>query len=405
MDDHFDIAIIGAGLVGGTLACLLDRSGFRVALVEARAPRPPGEMGADPRVWALTLASERILRHAGLWPRLDPRHLGPFREMEVWDGAGSGRIHFDSADIGVSALGHIVENHHLEVALRAQLQDLPSVEWICPAEPAALCFGDAAVQVDLSNGRRLTAGLVVGADGADSTVRRYAGIATHGQPYVQSAVVACVRTEESHRETAWQRFLPEGPVAFLPLADGRSAVVWSTTPVHAQALLAMDESAFLDALREAGNGTLGSPLETGPRAVFPLRRLHADAYVRDGLALVGDAAHTVHPLAGQGVNLGLLDAASLAQVLGEAQRTGRRVGALRVLRRYERWRKGENLGMSAVLDGFQRLFGSPRPPVRWLRNAGLNLTDAARPVKRRIMARASGLAGDLPELARPGVAG
>lgn len=402
MTEHFDIVIVGAGTVGVTLACLLAADGFRIALVEAREPPAP-EDDTDPRVWALTLASERILRRVGAWRHIDGTAIGAFREMEVWDEGGHGRIGFDSAEIGAPALGSIVANARVQAALNTALDALPAVERIRPARPVALRFDAGVTEVALADGGVLRASLVVGADGADSSVRRLAGIAADVRAYGQTAVAADVRTEIPHGEIARQRFLGDGPIALLPRADGRCAVVWSTAPAHAQALLAMDGEGFCDEVATATETVLGRVIEAGPRAAFPLRLLRARSYTRAGLVLVGDAAHTVHPLAGQGVNLGLLDAAALAEVVGEGRAAGRAPGALRVLRRYERWRKGENLAMALVLDGFKRLFGSPFGPVRRLRNLGLDLTDAALPVKRLIMRRASGLSGDLPAIARAGL--
>ncbi len=400
MSDHYDVVIVGAGTVGATLACLLAGDGFRIALVEARAQAP--DEARDPRVWALTLASERILRRAGAWRRIEPAAIGAFRELEVWDAGGGGRIRFDAADIGAAALGSMVANARVQAALSAELDERPAVTRIRPARPVGLHFRADGVEVALDAGGVLRAPLVVGADGADSAVRRLAGIAADVRGYGQTAVAADLRTEIGHGEVARQRFLPDGPLALLPRADGRCALVWSTSPAHAEALLGMEEADFRAAVEEASEAVLGRVLEAGPRAAFALRLLRARAYVRAGLALAGDAAHTVHPLAGQGVNLGLLDAAALAEVLVQARAAGRAFGALHVLRRYERWRKGDNLATAQVLDAFKHLFGSPLVPVRRLRNLGLDLTDAAVPLKRLIMRRASGLSGDLPAIARPG---
>jgi 2-octaprenylphenol hydroxylase len=252
----------------------------------------------------------------------------------------------------------------------------------------------------LDDGREFPTRLLVGADGAQSKVRQLAGIDTRGWNYEQKAVVGNVRTAEPHQATAWQRFLPTGPLAFLPLQDGRCSIVWSTTPEQVDALLALDDAAFAEALAEAFDRRLGEIIEVGPRGAFPLRLQHTRDYVKPGLALIGDAAHVVHPLAGQGVNLGLLDAATLAEVILDAITAGQEIGAFRVLRRYERWRKGDNLLMLGVMDGFKRLFSNPLPPVQLLRNLGLNLTDAAGPLKNLIARRAMGLEGDLPRLAR-----
>ena len=253
----------------------------------------------------------------------------------------------------------------------------------------------------LNDGREFTTRLLVGADGAQSKVRQLAGIDTGGWKYDQKAVVANVRTAEPHQETAWQRFLPTGPLAFLPLHDGRCSIVWSTTPEQADALLALDEYAFRPRRwRKHSNCGWARSFEVGPRGAFPLRLQHAHAYVKAGIALIGDAAHVVHPLAGQGVNLGLLDAATLAEVIADAIADYRDFASLKALRRYERWRKGDNLLMLGVMDGLKRLFGISLPPVPLLRNIGLNLTDAAGPLKNMIIRRAMGLVGDLPRLAR-----
>ena len=401
MIDQFDIIIVGGGMVGAALAAALGDSDLRVALIEARAPQPfQSQDEVDLRVSAITQASQRIFAALGAWDAMRAQRISPFREMHVWDAAGSGAIHFDSADIGTDTLGWIIENRIIQAALWTRVQAHANVEVICPALPVSLMFEHDVVRIELDHGRTLTARLAVGADGAQSRVRGLAGIETQGWTYDQQALVATVTPERSHRATAWQRFLPGGPLALLPLADGRCSIVWSTAPSEAERLLALDEPAFLEELTQASESTLGRMLRCGPRAAFPLRLLHAREYVRPRLALIGDAAHCVHPLAGQGVNLGLLDAATLAEVLLDAQRAGRDVGALATLRRYERWRKGENLLMLGVMDGFKRLFGVRSGPVPWVRNLGLALTDRIQPAKNLIMRRAMGLEGDLTKLAR-----
>ena len=400
MSGRYDLVIAGGGMVGAALACALAGCGLRIAVVEARPPRRQWpEDSIDQRVSAISVASERIFRGLGAWEAMVARGVSPFLEMRVWDAGGSGAIHFDSADLGVARLGHIIENRVIQTALLERLE-AGGVELICPAVIERFRRGTEGLRLYLEDGAELRTALLVGADGAASRVRELAGIGTRGWSYEQQAVVAWVRTRQSHEHTAWQRFLPEGPLAFLPLRDGRSSIVWSTTPARAEALLAMDETDFCAALGEAFEHRLGQVLEAGPRAAFPLRLQHARRYVGERLVLVGDAAHTIHPLAGQGVNLGLLDAAALAEVIRDRLQRGRDFAATAALRRYERWRKGDNLLTMAVMDGFQRLFGTDFPPLRLARNAGLTAVDRAQPLKNLFMRHAMGLHDDLPRLAR-----
>jgi 2-octaprenylphenol hydroxylase len=354
----------------------------------------------DLRVSAITVASERVFDGVGAWPAMQALGVSPFRDMRVWDAAGAGAVHFDCADVGEPRLGHIVENRVIQRALMERIRGLAGVRLVCPAEVAALHCEEQAAVVELSDGTRLAAGLVVAADGANSRTRGLAGIGVRGWSYDQKAVVATVRTERPHEDTAWQRFLPDGVLAFLPLRDGRCSIVWSTAPAHADELAAMPAGAFADALGRAFDHRLGRVDADGPRAAFPLRLQHAERYIGARFALVGDAAHAIHPLAGQGVNLGLLDAAALAEVALAAAADGRDLGARATLRRYERWRKGDNLLMMAAMDGFKRLFGSRLAPLRLARNAGLSLFDGATPLKRLVIQHAMGLRGDLPTVAR-----
>lgn len=401
MNPDFDVLIIGGGMVGATLACALGEAGMRVGVVEAHAPGLAWPAEGDVlRVSAITHASQRIFQSLQAWEQMQARCVSPFLEMRVWDAAGSGDIHFDSADIAEPYLGHIIENRVVQAALWERLQTLDAVELLCPATVDGFTRMADSTGVRLEDGRELSCRLLVGADGAASRVRALAGIAMRGWDYDQQGLVATVTTQYPHQQTAWQRFLPEGPLAFLPLADGRCSIVWSCTPATAERLLALDDAAFCRALGEAFEYRLGEIQAVGPRAAFPLRLRHAERYVAEGLALVGDAAHNIHPLAGQGVNLGLLDAAALAEVLIEARAHGRALGSLSVLRGYERWRKGHNMAMSLVMDGFKRLFGSRVPPLRWLRNLGMSVADRALPVKARLTRQAMGLEGDLPALAR-----
>lgn len=396
----YDVIIVGAGMVGATLACALGNMRLNVAMVEGQTPAvfdPHGDY--DLRVSAITLASRTIFENVGAWPGMVAGRVSPMREMRVWDGDGDARVDFDSAELGEPELGYIIENRVVAAGLWDRLRDLANVGILCPTSITELVLHDDAAEVTLSDGQTLRARLVVGADGARSRVRALAGIATRGWGYQQDAIVATVRTEQAHRQTAWQRFLPTGPLAFLPLVEPHlCSIVWSCTRPRGTELMALEDVVFLQELQAAFGEDLGRMEAIGPRAAFPLVLSHAERYVLPRLALIGDAAHTVHPLAGQGVNLGLGDAAVLAQVIDETRHAQRDIGALSALRRFERWRKGDNLAMLGVTDAFQQFFGGHAAAP--LRNMGIRLFNRATPAKRWIMARAMGLSGDLPSLAR-----
>ena len=402
----FDLIVVGGGMVGAALACGLTGRGLSIAVLESREPPrawPAGEV--DLRVSALNHASRRILERVGAWDRIRELGASPYREMRVWDAVGHGSIHFDSAEVGAPDLGHIVENRVTQLALWERLEAAEDVALICPARLRDLSLTADAAVLELDDGGRLEARLLVGADGRDSFVRDRLGIATRGWLYDQRAIVANVAVGEWHQETAWQRFLPTGPLALLPLLDGRCSIVWSVTEARGDELLAMDDKAFAAALEEAFVRRLGDVIAVGPRAAFPLRLQHAEEYVRPRLALIGDAAHAVHPLAGQGVNLGFMDAAELAAAVDEALAHKRDIGGLWALRRYERARRGENALMLAAMDGFKRLFSNGVLPVAAVRSAGLVAADRIRPIKLAFMRQALGLGADLPPLARAGGSG
>ena len=404
----FDVIIVGGGMVGACLAALLARdarlSAWRVAVVEQAAPRAPQEGLVDLRVSALSRASERILRRAGAWDALEASAC-PYAEMVVWDAAGrlDGRdtLRFSAAEAGEPNLGYITENLRVQWALHESphARDVTQLR----AGLESLEFDDEAARVTLTDGRRFSCALVVGADGGQSRTRELCGIGRAGWSYGQTAVVAHLRAQQPHRDTAWQRFLPDGPVALLPLHDGRVSLVWSTTPEEAAALQAAEPAEFARRVTAASDRVLGDLQPDSGRACLPLALWHAREYVRPRLALAGDAAHTIHPLAGQGVNLGLLDCASLVEVLGDTVAAGGDPFGLRALRRYERWRRSENALMLGVCDTLNRLFTQKSVAVAGARRAGMALVAQQPFARRALVQRALGLAGDLPALvSRPG---
>ena len=404
---HYDIIIVGGGMVGATLACALGDSPLKIAVIEARQSDYNWPEGShDIRVSALTHASQHIFENIGVWDRIMKDGAASYNKMHVWDATGQGQIHFDSIDIGQTNLGHIAENRVIQKAVQTRLADFDNIELLMPVSLSAMHFTDTGVELFTTDEQVLTTNLVVGADGANSWVRKQADISLSTWAYHQTAVVCNVTTSEPHQDACWQQFMPDGPLAFLPLADGQSSIVWSTTEEKAQLLLNMDEDTFSQELQMTFGSSLGRIRLNSQRGGFPLRLRHANHYVREHLALVGDAAHTVHPLAGQGVNLGLLDAVVLAEELLNAVGRKRDPGALDTLRRYERRRKTDNMAMLAAMDGFKRLFSNNITPLRVLRNAGLSMADKINPLKKLMTRRAVGLLGiglndSLPRLARP----
>jgi 2-polyprenylphenol 6-hydroxylase len=401
-DRDFDAIIVGAGVIGAAMASLLVARKLsapgRIAIIADRfASAAPPDADWDPRVFALSRASERLLRACGVWELLPAQRVFAFERMCVWDAGGEprgkGSLGFDSAEIGEPNLGYIVDGRALQWQCLQAARASGTV--LFEAGLSAVTAGEAAVTVRLDDGRTLSSRLLIAADGQDSKARTLLGIDTAGHVYYQDALVAHVRTAKSHCNTAWQRFLEHGPVAFLPLPDGRSSIVWSAALAEAERLRKLDGEAFGAALTAASGGVLGACELSTPLAGFPLKLQYALEYVRPRAVLLGDAAHVVHPLAGQGLNLGLLDCAALADVLGQAG-GGAFFGEHRLLRRYERWRRSENLLAAAALDGLERLFSNANPASAGLRSVGLNVVGKMPFVKRRLMRHALGLAGDIP---------
>ncbi|MFV8836366.1 UbiH/UbiF/VisC/COQ6 family ubiquinone biosynthesis hydroxylase [Aquisalimonas sp.] len=399
-EQRTDVIIIGGGMVGLALAAGLADSGFSVAVIEARQAPPWDEARTSNRVSAITHTSRRILERVGAWDAIAARRVSPFEAIRAWDAAGHPGVTFHAADRGEAWLGHIVENTLIQDALREAVGRRPGVSLYCPVAVDELDTAEDAVAVRLEDGRRLRGGLLVGADGASSMVREHAGIAVRERDYGQRGIVATITTEQHHGAVARQRFLPEGPLALLPLADGRCSIVWSADNARATELQALSDREFNTALTAASEAVLGQVTASVDRAAFPLRRLHAERYVAPRIALVGDAAHVIHPLAGQGVNLGFLDAAALVDVMAAARERGRDPVGYGVLRRYARWRRGDNLLMQSAMDGFHWLFSNDDPWRSLLRNAGLGVTDRLAPARALFVDQAVGHRGDLPSLAR-----
>jgi 2-octaprenylphenol hydroxylase len=400
---EFDVVVIGAGVVGSVAASLLVAERIvpaaRIALVADRLPQTPSEgVDWDLRVFALSRASERVLGKAGVWDGIPRDRICAYERMCVWDATGApderGSLRFDSAEIGEANLGSIVDGRVLQAqSLRAaRTAGVVLIE----AAIAGLEVAESGVRIPLADGRELDAQLVLAADGTDSPTRGFSGIATAGHTYAQDALVAHVRTTKPHEDTAWQRFLPTGPLAFLPLADGRASIVWSTERTEAARLRRLDKAQFERELTEASGAVLGELVLASAIGSYPLRLQYAQAYVAPRVALLGDAAHVVHPLAGQGLNLGLMDCASVVDVL--ATRGDGALGDLSVLRRYERWRKSENLLAATAFDGLERLFSQRSPWLAGLRAFGLGAVGGVPWLRRELARRALGLIGDVPSV-------
>ncbi|KYN87165.1 2-octaprenylphenol hydroxylase [Vibrio cidicii] len=404
MMQSVDIAIIGGGMVGLALAAAFKESELRVAVIEGRVPETQlGEL-PDVRVSALSRSSEIMLRKLGAWQGIIERRAAAYQSMEVWEQDSFAHINFDAASMAQDNLGHIVENRVIQLALLEQVEKMDNVTLLMPAQCQSMAVGESEVWLSLDNGQALTAKLVVGADGANSWVRQQQDIPLTHWDYGHTAIVANVRTMEAHESVARQIFTPDGPLAFLPMSQGdMSSIVWSCEPDKAQALMALSDEQFNKALTSEFDVRLGLCEVVGERFAVPLKMRYARDFVRERVALVGDAAHTIHPLAGQGVNLGLLDAASLAQEVLALWRSGQDIGAQRNLRRYERWRKAEAAKMIAAMQGFRDLFAGQNPLKKLLRGVGMTVAGKLPGAKSEIMQYALGLKGELPDLARRSV--
>ena len=399
----FDIVIVGGGIVGLSFACELIASDFSVAVVERNALKAVAEK-PDCRVSAINrFALQRFKQNgkqANIWQSILSERACVFDKMFVWDQTGAGQIQFDSVDLGVPELGIIIENNVLQHLLLEMVKAADNITYLCPEEITEIAYSQTTQQdtgehaistITLASGALLTARLLVGADGANSKVREVASIQRNQQSYGQLGLVCNVATSESHQNTAWQCFMPTGPLAFLPLFNGYSSLVWSLDEGAANEHIAMDDEIFKHALAEASEFKLGEITDVSQRFLFPLAHGHASDYVKPGLALIGDAAHSIHPLAGQGANLGIADAAALADVISAAKKAGRQWTALHTLSKYQRQRKGANQVMEMSMTGFKELFGNKNALISELRNAGLSLVDNVPALKYRIIKQALGV--------------
>ena len=418
----FNVIIVGGGMVGLSMALLLARgmgqdSGFKLALVDGqKGMQKAGQKGVQkqkqkpqvakeninsfsPRVSALSLASQTLFESLEIWQTSIAPHACPYENMYVWDAEGTGNINFSALDIHQSNIGHIVENNVITEALQEALTQHSNIKLFNESQVSAYQAQAEYQTICLEDGTEIQSNLIIAADGANSFIRQEAEFDVRSWSYQHQALVTTVQTEKPHNFTAAQCFLRSGPLAFLPLLDQEnekdsqfySSIVWSCKPEKAALLMDMDKAAFHSALQEAFENRLGSIQDSVKRFSFPLWQRHAASYVKPGVALIGDAAHSVHPLAGQGVNLGLLDALSLYEVIRKASDKGEDFNSEQVLSRYQRQRKGHNLSMMALMETFKRGFESNDLMIRWMRNVGLSFVDKATPIKHQLMKKAMGL--------------
>ncbi|WP_421341479.1 FAD-dependent 2-octaprenylphenol hydroxylase [Aeromonas veronii] len=399
---NVDVVIVGGGMVGLGLAAALKHSALKVLVVEGQLPDPQLGEVADNRVSALSLASQQILRHVGAWDGIEARRLQAYDKMAVWEQDSFGHIDFDAASLRQANLGHIVENRVIQLALLEAIEGASNIQLLTPARAKSLQSGPAGALLLLEDGQAISAKLAVAADGAHSWVRRQADIPLTSWDYGHHALVATVHCAEPHEAVARQIFTPDGPLAFLPLwQENLCSIVWSLPAARAEALCACDDEQFNRQLTTAFDARLGLCKVEGARSAIPLTARYARDFARERLVLVGDAAHTIHPLAGQGVNLGLLDAAALAEQILQNHAAGEDIGLLGNLRSYERWRKSEAARMLAAMEGLKRLFSGANPLKKLVRGVGLRAANLLTPFKEGVIRAAMGLEGELPALARP----
>ncbi|MDB9524944.1 FAD-dependent hydroxylase [Oscillatoria sp. CS-180] len=396
-----DVAIVGGGVVGATLAAALKDSGLDVVLIEANTLEGAA---ARERGYALSPLSGQIFEGIGVWDKIFP-HIGKYRHIYLSDADNPRIVKFKTADLGTEFLGYVGEHTVMLKALQSFInQDCDNARWLCPARPSQITYSveGAVIELETDDGqcRQLKTRLVVGADGARSRIREWAGIKTNGWKYWQSCVTFMITHEAARNDIAFERFWPDGPMGVLPLTENRCHIVWTAPHDEAKALLNLDEETFLKELEYYTGGLLGKLSLTSDRLLFPVQLFQSEQYVQPRLALIGDAAHRCHPVAGQGLNLGIRDAAALAQVLSEAYLRGEDIGDIRVLKRYERWRKKENLAILGFTDFLDRMFSNSWWPIVQLRRFGLWLLRTVPPLKVFALRLMTGFLGRRPSLSK-----
>ncbi|MDE1172380.1 MAG: FAD-dependent monooxygenase [Parvibaculaceae bacterium] len=399
-----DVVIVGGGLAGLPLALALAKGGLEVTVIDAIAPATSADPGFDGRTSAIAFSSCRMLDELGVMTRLKGQ-TQPINDILVSDGRVRGGasplfLHFDHREIGDEPLGQMIENRFLRIALQKSVDAEPAITQIAPATVRKAEFSSAAGTVTLSDGRRLSARLIIAADGRGSPMRKQMGIRTIGWDYGQSGIVTTVEHELPHEGVAQEYFLPGGPFAMLPMTGNRCSLVWTEKTAAAKAMVALPDADFANEMRARFGTHLGACRPVGPRWSYPLSMHLARGYVKPRFALLGDAAHGIHPIAGQGLNLGWRDVAAMAEVIVDAARLGLDIGALDILERYERWRRFDNTVLAMTMDGLNRLFSNDIAPVRLARDLGLGIVNRIGPARRLFMRHAGGSIGDLPRLLR-----
>ena len=404
MEHNCDIAIVGGGLNGPALALAAAQVGLRVIVLDATSHKPRNNAKFDGRAYALALASKRLMAAVGVWENV-AQDAEPMLNIRVSDGhAGVGAspffMDFDHAELEEGPMGYMVEDRHLRYALQAAMQTSPLIEYRLATRVTGQSTGPEGVTLSLANNQKITTRLLVGADGRQSGTAARAGITYTGWQYGQTALVCAVEHDRPHGGVAHQFFMPAGPMAVLPLSARRSTVVWSEKTDNAAVIKTLDDAAFLDVLRPRFGDFLGDIALTGGRFSYPLGMMIAKSYIAPNVALIGDAAHGVHPIAGQGLNAGLRDVAALIQVLSEAKQRGEDFASQPVLARYQLWRRFDATALAVATDGFNRLFSNDNPILRLGRDLGMGMINAMPKVRRGILREAAGLTGDLPDLMR-----